>query len=157
MASYILFLGLDGVTHPYQGTPPKSSSEIKLGDTYFRQENVVEINRVIHKLKANVVIASSWKGRYHWPLYNNLFMGKVIGETPTIDAFLEGKEHIRYREIQRFLDEHNTNSIPWLAIDIYRDQFPPTAPVIITNKEQGLTRNQADTIIRWFAPSSSLA
>jgi len=143
---FTLFLDFNGITHPISLQIPTSLSELTSQGIYgsgplFRRDNVLQVNRLIHKLDAQVVISSSWRLEFGWKPFKSLFMGRVIGQTPWLDHGL------RYDEILLYLGQREIADSAFLILDDNGQQFPDNAPLYVTDSNTGLTTNDVDTIL----------
>jgi hypothetical protein len=141
-----LFLDFDGVTHPMPFQIPTSINELVSKDIngngpFFCRKNVVQVNRLIHKLDAQVVISSSWRLDFGWKPFKPLFMGRVIGQTPWLDNCR------RHDEVFRYLEQHGITDSAYLILDDNGGQFPDNAPLHVTDSNVGLTADEVDTIL----------
>lgn len=135
----LLFLDFDGVVHPLV------SAET------FLPRCVDCVNEITDALDARIVLSTAWRGP-DWPRYNSLFRGRVIGRTPDLcDLSLH---HLRYQEIQAFLEEQGWQTVPWLALDDVPEMFPPDAPLYPVDGETGLTWADRDRVLKRFGPGS---
>ncbi|MCG7930893.1 MAG: HAD domain-containing protein [Candidatus Thiodiazotropha lotti] len=146
---FILFLDFDGVTHPITNSVPSNLDELRrfglYGDgPYFRKDNVLQVNRLIHKLDASVVITSTWRLDFGWKPFKNLFLGRVIGQTPEIDF------SARYKEIQIYLEKNKYQDRSWLALDDNPSLYPVNTPSHITNGNVGLTTLEVNNLISQY-------
>ncbi len=147
--SFLVFLDFDGVTHPVPGFAPSTLDEvwqsgIYSNGTFFRRENVVQVNRLVHKLDAAVVISSSWRLEFGWEPFRPLFISRVIGQTPLLYGTERWNEINAYRDLQRLLD------VPFLVLDDNGWLFPPDAPVHICDGKVGLTAEETDRLIERY-------
>ena len=126
---FTLFLDFDGVTHPMPFQIPTSLSELAskgicgIGP-YFCRKNVLQVNRLIHKLDAQVVISSSWRLDFGWAPFQPIFMGHVIGQTPSLD------NRQRYDEVLLYMEHSRITDSAYLILDDNSWQFPDSAPLL---------------------------
>lgn len=148
---FLLYLDFDGVTHPLPGRVPSSLEEIRRlrpngSGPYFCRENVLQVNRLIHKLDARVVITSSWRLDFGWRPFRSLFLGRVIGQTPSIGF------HSRYDEVRLHIEQNGWHEAPWLALDDNPRLYPAGAPAHITDGARGLTAVEVDGLLARYLP-----
>jgi hypothetical protein len=116
MRPVLLFLDFDGVLHP-AGCDTS---------TYFCHREQLEAVLREHPNVA-LVIASTW--RHAYPLnelkrhFSPDIAGRIVGKTPTWET--EDDEHIRYREILKFLENPKVAGLQWIALDDSAFEFPP--------------------------------
>lgn len=137
---FIVFLAFDGVTHPIPGFVPNSLEEFKQYETYddgpfFCKQNVIAVNYLVHKLKADIIITSTWRLKYDWKLFNKLFMGRIIGTVPSEEY------GGRWSEIKAYQEFNQCEDTPYLIVDDDGEQFPSFANTLITDGN-GLTLKQ---------------
>lgn len=103
-----MFLDFDGVCHPVSGCPPFHPACMEvLSSTQDDYPNI------------QVVISFSWREEKSIPELKG-YMGpligvRIIGVTPVIDEpFMH---HVRYHEVQAYLQETTQASVPCLALD----------------------------------------
>lgn len=142
----LLFLDFDGVTHPVPGQTPQSISELENSGIYgdgqfFKRENVIQVNRLIHELDAKVVITSSWRREFPWNFFNRLFLERVIGQTPSLPIAR------KYNEVKHFLVEKQLHRTPWIALDDDRAHYPEIKNIHFTDSTTGLTADDVDRIL----------
>ncbi|MCG8086106.1 MAG: HAD domain-containing protein [Candidatus Thiodiazotropha taylori] len=143
---FLIILDFDGVTHPLPSYVPSSITELKNtglygSGPYFCKDNTIQINRLTHKLNANVVITSTWRLDYGWQPFSKLFLGRVIGQTPELGF------HSRYQEVLEFINQNNYQNICWLALDDNSSLYPTDAPVYITDGNIGITAEEVDKLL----------
>ena len=143
---FLIFLDFDGVTHPLPSYVPSSIIELINTGLYesgpfFCKDNIIQINRLTHKLNANVVITSTWRLDFGWQLFNKLFLGRVIGQTPELGF------HSRYQEVLEFINQNNYQNISWLALDDNSSLYPNDAPAYITDSNIGITAEEVNKLL----------
>jgi len=143
---FTLFLDFDGVTHPMPFQIPTSLSELTSkgicgNGPFFCRNNVLQVNRLIHKLDAQVVISSSWRLDFGWKPFKPLFMGRVIGQTPWLDHCQ------RYDEVLLYMEQREITDSAYLILDDNGGQFPDSVPLHVTDSYVGLTAADVDTIL----------
>ncbi|MCG7907181.1 MAG: HAD domain-containing protein [Candidatus Thiodiazotropha taylori] len=143
---FLIFLDFDGVTHPLPSYVPSSINELKntglyRSGPYFCKDNILQINRLTHKLNANVVITSTWRLDFGWLPFNKLFVGRVIGQTPELGF------QSRYQEGLQFISKNNYQNISWLALDDNSSLYPTEAPVYITDGNIGITAEEVNKLL----------
>lgn len=128
----LLFLDIDGVLHPVSGSAPfRPECLTVLASTLFPHPGI------------EIVITSSWREeKTHDELKQLLgptLGDRMVGVTPVIDEpFLH---HVRYHEVQAYLESTNQTALPWVALDDERGNYPEGAPVLLTDRRTGLIPN----------------
>lgn len=134
----ILFLDFDGVLHPITGSAP------------FQSDCVCELEAVIEYFSSlDVVITSSWREEKTMDelidLLGTTLGERIIGTTPIIDdPFLHNP---RYHEVLAYLATEPIRDRKWIAIDDEAGNYPPDAPVLITDRLKGFTRDDRETLV----------
>lgn len=134
---FLLFLDFDGV--------------VKHKGTNSLQPHCIKLVRVLlNRLDAHLVISSAWRTVADMNRLNPIFDGRIIGTTP--DLFYEKRDSpfLRYREVLAFLEVHGWRDVPWIALDDDPTNYPPTAPVHITDPEALLTRADAEAVLEKY-------
>ncbi|MBT6277526.1 MAG: hypothetical protein HOI95_25760 [Chromatiales bacterium] len=161
---FLLFLDVDvdGVTHPLHSTGyspyqmrPSSFADVLRDPGYFRSENVSEVNRLADALDCDIVISSAWRLDFDWFEFADLFNGRVVEQTPSIDIFVLGRTSLRCREVLRYLAEGRSTNARWLALDDNRHLYPQHAPAYITDGKKGITTADVDLLLFRYQPDSS--
>ena len=129
---FLLFLDIDGVLHLDDGR----------GGVLW-PDCITRINTIAEECNASIVISSSWREFHDWREFNRYFLGRVIGATPILDL---RRPCIRYWEVVAWLQEHECEKVPWLAIDDLHGLYPPQAPVYIVDGEQAITDTDVENI-----------
>ena len=134
----ILFLDFDGVLHPMSG------------HQHFKNECIAILSELLDEYPyIQVAITSSWREDKSLDelcdLLGPVIGRRVIGTTPIInEPFLK---YVRYNEVMDYLKFSNLENTPWVALNDELGNYPPTAPVILTDRSKGLTSHDAIKII----------
>jgi hypothetical protein len=140
----ILFLDFDGVLHPEPCYSDEAFCRLPLIESILRDFANVQI-----------VVSSSWRLDWKDPVESTAQMRKhfapdialrVIGVTPD-HRYLERStapqglgEYPREWECARWLRQHRTKGVPWLALDDRAWWFTPNSPhVMIVDCDSGFT------------------
>ncbi|MCG7983219.1 MAG: HAD domain-containing protein [Candidatus Thiodiazotropha lotti] len=107
---------------------------------YARQENVIRINRLLHKLDTKSINTSTWRLEFGWKPLCKLFLNRVTGQTPKIEPLN------RYHESVEYLNQNNHQEISLLAIDDNPNYFRSATNVHITNGEVGMTASEVGAL-----------
>ena len=111
----ILFLDFDGVTHPW----PAGSNGL------FTKGCLDSISKAISDFDVDIVITSTWREKKTLPEMKENLGGlgeKSIGVTPVIDdPFMH---HVRFYEIQLYLEQNKRINSQWIALDDTPAFFP---------------------------------
>jgi predicted NAD/FAD-dependent oxidoreductase len=135
----LLFLDIDGVTHPVSGSP------------IFLPECMSALQLAIEQFNVELVISSSWREsktileleELLKPLNKN-----IQGVTPVIDdPFLK---FVRYHEVKEYLKNTNQQDIAWLALDDSKGFYPNDAPVYWVDSKSGFTREDISLFTEKF-------
>ena len=73
---------------------------------------------------------------------------RIVGVTPDFSAH---STHARYKEIQAYLKEQNTEKENWVAIDDDPGHYPKTAPVLLTDPITGFDAECATRLWEYVA------
>jgi len=95
-------------------------------------------------------VTSTWRLKYEWMQFSDLFDNRLIGQTPWLDLNEEENQYQRYHEMQAYLQASGWEHLPWLALDENSNGFPSGCHVYITKSEMGLTSDDADRIIETY-------
>ena len=126
----LLFLDLEGVTHPILDTP-------------FNRDNMQYLERLLNEHpEVSIVITSSLREEYSLvelrDMLGAIIGPRIVGMTPVIHD--DKLSSIRYREVMRYLELTNNSKSEWLALD-----DPPKfdkgreSSVVFTDPNLGLT------------------
>lgn len=127
----LIFLDIDGVL-------------VRESDEFDREEEIsfhpdclALFESVIQDYPCRIVISSAWREEFPLDFIRSRFSppiaAKVIGATP----ILTYRRYFRYHEIMSYLHTYGGDEVPWIAIDDIAEHFPPEAPVIVTNPDNG--------------------
>jgi hypothetical protein len=145
MASTVLFLDFDGVTHP------EPSHE----KGYFSQLDLI-IDVLLRYRSVEVVISSSWRMQHSLAELRDFLFElpphRVVGETPSIinpsPTWVPGTRPSweRQWEIETWLKENRPWGTPWIALDDRAEWFEDGCKnLLLTDKTTGFT--EADALL----------
>lgn len=149
----ILFLDFDGVLHPHD------SGDVRDVDGMMEFVSVREDAPLFCRLpllvdalrdhpEVRIVISSSW--RYLYQRHElKAFLGdlgdRYLAEIPRLQG------HSRHDEVLYFLQQRRMKSVPWLALDDDRRNFPADCPnVLWTDPEVGIDTETVAALRQWL-------
>ncbi len=140
MKTIYIFLDIDGVLVKEE----PSVVELTLDDLEqdlmkFDADCLRQFENVIRKHQnCKIVISSSWRELFAFEEIKALFSDdvakKVVGVTPISTQSLQ---YFRYHEILDYLKQHHALDNAWIAIDDISEHFPPNAPLVETDPNDG--------------------
>lgn len=138
---FLIFIDIDGVTHPISGTP------------IFIPECMSALSTALKSFDLELVVSSSWRETNSFDELKEILspLGKKAqGITPVIDdPFLK---NVRYYEVLDYLKESKQENLGWIAIDDCRGFYPDEAPVYWTDSKKGFQEKDiaplAEMIVR---------
>ncbi|WP_255992034.1 HAD domain-containing protein [Chitinolyticbacter albus] len=126
----MLFLDFDGVLHPMS---PSSFNMLPF-------ELLPRFEAVLRDYPSvKVVISSSWREIMPWEellgLFSEDLRDRLLGATPVLAA---STPYLRQAEIELWVQQHATVSVPWIAIDDIPTLFDPASEnVLYCDSERG--------------------
>jgi hypothetical protein len=125
----IIFLGFDGVLHPYAPWPFTEEAKRSHFQHLPRLESVLR-----DYAEARIVITSDW--RLHAPIdelrarFSPDIQPRVIGTTALNRSPGDVFGH-RHMLAERFLSENDLLGVPWIAIDDTEENYFPHSPLVL--------------------------
>jgi hypothetical protein len=129
----VLFLDFDGVLHP-KGAGGAAAH-------FSRRPLLEKLLLTAECLGVSVVVSSTWREAHSLARLRSFFcaelQGRIIGHTPVLED--TDVEHLRYREIRAWLNQH-PEIRRWCALDDDRDGFPESqlGNVVFTDPAHGI-------------------
>lgn len=117
-----IFLDIDGVLNTYHHRIRQKQFAGKSSIHVWCPDSCRNIVRLCKEFNANIVISSNWKDQYQLEELKEIFERNdipadyIMDLTPSEVERHSGAEY-RGREIQRWLDEHVPDGVPYLIID----------------------------------------
>lgn len=157
----IIFLDFDGVLNTYEfldKLPKPKFSDYqgwKNHDETFKPENIENLNHIIEKTGASIVISSSWRRLYTLKQIKNVlkkngfkYIESVIDFTPSFEAFWNA-EYSRGAEIYRWLADNDLyKKCNFVILDDNSDMSFLIDKLIKTDPHKnGLTREDSERAI----------
>jgi len=138
-----IFLDIDGVlnTH-YSMTKGLALNHL----FHFQKSCVRELNRIIHRTGAKIVVSSTWRRHSNWlEVINHIGNEGVVGEI--IDRTGRSDDRIRGHEIADWLSQHpETESFVILDDDSDMGRLMPR--LVQTSMDGGLRRHHGDLAVK---------
>jgi hypothetical protein len=147
----LIFLDIDGVLLPYESY---DSSKPVVDRTKFNPTCLKEFETVLRCYpQALIVISSSWRAVFSFEVIALLFSPdiakRVVGDTPFVD--LEVIEYHRHQEVIEYLRQHNAVNSHWVAVDDISENYPPDAPIVVTDSSIGFDRTAAKVLSQYLS------
>ena len=138
----LIFLDFDGVLRRLTSNPSRFENDCL--------ENFESAIRPLPNVK--IVISSTWRLAMSLTKLRRLFSTdvaeRIVGVTPDFSAH---STHARYKEIQAYLKDQNTEKENWVAIDDDPEHYPKTAPVLLTDPNTGFDAECATRLWEYVA------
>ena len=109
---------------------------------------VLRLNRLLQRTGAVVVVSSSWRKKHRISEIISIldargFCGEVIGVTPSDEAMQS-----RGEEITSWLKKNAPRDVAYVAVDDEVKTGLPTAVVVVTSRNTGLTDDDVERAVR---------
>jgi len=137
-----IFLDFDGVLRRLTSDPSKFEQ-----DCLDRFESAV---RPLPDIK--IVITSTWRlavsiKQIH-SFFSPVIAERIVGITPEIYS---PSASTRYEEIKQYLTDHKIDNEFWVAIDDDPEGFPHSAPLVLTDPDEGFNISSKDKLWQFVA------
>lgn len=141
----IVFLDFDGVLNNFgDGFDDRVAGSSTLAREHLDPTNVGNLNDLIARTGAKVVVSSSWRildpiEELIRILRHHGFNGEAIGVTPRLHRTPEGEPRYRGHEIQAWIDDQEEKPLSFVILDDSSDMAHLMERLVKTNNQLGLT------------------
>lgn len=153
MSNPILFLDVDGVLNSNRWFSSEEGRKREFVDdwreTHIDPDAVAQLNRIVTETRCDIILSSTWRNGYSLGSTLRCFRRKgiseeswnaIVGKTPNLNT-------PRGREIKAWLDENHRADSVFVILDDDGDMEDLIPYLVLTNANEGLTREIADVVI----------